>query len=518
MCRMSGADFWARIVHAGLTIATAFVFAFAMIGLTLGTALAQILLGVLVMFLPLLLLAAAIPMKSTKGLLRRIMVMAITAMFAHAIFLFVLALMVLMMDILIEMVLASTAPGDVQRTIFLAAMPLIVKWIIGKLSKQINPNLDMSGIKGTMKLTSGLAAGAMGGDMGANRARHYGNRVSRMASSAMIGVAGGRGLRLAPAAAAAGGAVGAAGAVAGAAGGAGPKSGRGGGLKNMFSHMPYFGSKPTASKPPPSSPVVTPPGPSSPVVTPPSSPPLSSPVVTPPGPSSPVVTPPSSPPLSSPVVTPPPGRSPLIGDTQPAAPASIEPAGSPRRSSYRGGESDVPGWDRKYDPSHGWYNTRAEQPEPAPTTVGDGTVSETSTAREPAAAETGESSEATEPLTRGERATNIARGSARFMRKHALATFAVAGALTGVGLPAAAIVYAGGKVVKRSARLPTKAVGALAGKGKVRMKGAREQYRRNALEETANVANSGSSPDQRLTPRAVGPGPENGDGPVPSVG
>ena len=513
VCRMSGADFWARIVHGGLTVVTAFVFAFAMIGLTLGTALAQILLGVMVMFLPLLLLAAAIPMQSTKGLLRRVAKMAVTAMFAHAIFLFVLALMVLMMDILIDVVLASTAPGDVQRTIFLAMMPLIVKWIIGNLSKQINPNLDMSGIKGTMKLTSGLAAGAMGGDMGANRARHYGNRVSRMATHGMVGAASGRGLRLAPAAASAGGAVGAAGAAAGATGAASARAGRGGAAKKAFNSVKSgapsirFGDGTLAQpyKPPKS-------GPAAPPV---AAPPVAAPPVAAP----PVAAPPvAAPPVAAPpVAAPPTGSSPLIGDSRPDTPIGglYTP---PRRSGYKGDESEMPGWDRKYDPIHGWHHARTETddsapvgiPEPEPATADDGTVSETNAAREPAAADTSGSSEAADPLTRGQRAVTAAAKTARFMRRHALASFAVAGALTGVGIPAAALVYVGGKAMKRSVRLPVKAAGALAGKGKQQITDARDRYHRKALEEAEDATSRTSTSGARLTPRAVGPAGQGG--------
>ena len=104
---------------------TSFSFAFSLLGLTLGTVLAQILLALVFMFLPVVLLLSAVPSKGARALLPKVAKLAFFAAMAHAVFLLVLTSMVLLIDILTNAVVASTDPGSVIRIIFLAAMPIV---------------------------------------------------------------------------------------------------------------------------------------------------------------------------------------------------------------------------------------------------------------------------------------------------------------------------------------------------------------------------------------------------------
>ena len=160
---------------------TSFSFAFSLLGLTLGTVLAQILLALVFMFLPVVLLLSAVPSQSARALLPKVAKLAFFAAMAHAVFLLVLTSMVLLIDILTNAVVASTNPGSVIRIIFLAAVPIAAKKILGAAAKKIG--LDITSVKGSLRTTSGMAAASLGSDRSgmADKANRYGRSLTQTA-------------------------------------------------------------------------------------------------------------------------------------------------------------------------------------------------------------------------------------------------------------------------------------------------------------------------------------------------
>lgn len=69
ICTYSGGQYFHRLLHGLIVMLTAFAYMFALVGLAAGTALAQILLGLIFMLLPLILVIAAIPMQQARQLL-----------------------------------------------------------------------------------------------------------------------------------------------------------------------------------------------------------------------------------------------------------------------------------------------------------------------------------------------------------------------------------------------------------------------------------------------------------------
>ena len=180
ICTTAGDKYFNRFLHALIVMLTAFSFLFSLVGLATGTALAQILLGLIFMLLPLLLVVAAIPHSATRGILGRIFKVAIGAALAYAVFLLVLTLMVLIIDVVSAAVANATPPGSTVRVIALALIPFMAKKVVSGLAKQFG--FDFTGLKNAVSVTSGLAAGKVGGGGGGSRggmAQRYGRSMAR---------------------------------------------------------------------------------------------------------------------------------------------------------------------------------------------------------------------------------------------------------------------------------------------------------------------------------------------------
>ena len=209
VCISAGTEYFNRLLHGLLTLITAITFLFALVGLAAGTALAQILLALIFMFLPLILLITAVPTRQARAVLPRVGKIALGAALAHAMFLVILTLMILIIDVVSTAITNATDPGSTVRVIALAAIPFVAKKIVSGMLKHVG--FDFTGFKNAVAVTSGLAAGDIGGRGGGRQGmlQRYGRGMMysvaspyRMRSMLM----GGRGARLNPSAALSGGA------------------------------------------------------------------------------------------------------------------------------------------------------------------------------------------------------------------------------------------------------------------------------------------------------------------------
>ena len=233
VCTFAGQKFEHRALFALLTLIAAVGFFVSLLGLSAGVVLAQIVVGLTILFLPILLVVMALPVQAARQFAPKVLKATVGALLANAVLLLLLALMILLIDLLTDVVYYTTDPGTVIRVIFVAAIPWIAKKAVTGITKQFG--FDFTTLKGAMKVTSGLAAagqGSQGGDrLNWQRAAYAPARLNRygmiphhlgLASrGARMGAAGG-GAAARAGAAAAKGAVGgtAAGAAAGAASGA----------------------------------------------------------------------------------------------------------------------------------------------------------------------------------------------------------------------------------------------------------------------------------------------------------
>ncbi len=444
ICTFAGGRFFDRILNGLVVLLVSFSFAFSLFGMAVGTALAQILLVIVFMCLPVVLVASAIPTKLTRGLLPQTLKVGLFASIAHAVFLLILTAMVFLIDVLIAAVAEATTPGSFLRVMLLAVIPFVVKKVIAGFGKRLN--MDFTSMKGGMRVTSGIAAAGFGQDrsrMG-DQLRYYGHSAVHGMMYGGMGRRGGvnigeRGMALAPARASASGSVPTR---------TGPRPSPGaqaresstaagsvlGGISGMTVRNRGRRGDPSGG------PVGGRTGPASGRSAEPRG-----------GAADPVVDA---------------GRPP-----RPSAPTSgvLLDRGSPDLGIARdwpsGGPSTV-GWEQTpagllLDPRHG-------PPDPSPPADAGPPVS----AEPPASTEDLFDSDANyDPDSESERpaGSRVRRGvikAAKFVKKHPLATFATLGVLTGVGIPAAAAVYVGGKFVKYATRGPVRIIKRIAGRAK----------------------------------------------------
>lgn len=178
ICTFAGGRMFDRILNGFIVLGVAFSFAFSLLGMTVGTALAQILLVIVIMTLPFVLVVSALPMRATRGLLIQTLKLAFFAAIAHAVFLFILASMVFLIDILVAGVAQATNPGSYLRLLLLAIIPFVVKKILAGVGKRMN--LDFTSMKGGLRVTSGLAAAGFGNDQNrlGTRLGYYGHSLA----------------------------------------------------------------------------------------------------------------------------------------------------------------------------------------------------------------------------------------------------------------------------------------------------------------------------------------------------
>ena len=397
ICTFGGGRMFDRILNGFIVMLVAFSFAFSLLGMTVGTALAQILLVVVIMGLPVVLVASAIPTAATRGLLKQTLKLGLFAAIAHAVFVLILASMVFLIDILVEAVSQATPPGSYLRILLIAVIPFIVKKIIAGFGKRMN--LDFTSMKGGMRVTSGLAASGFGNDRSSlgDRAGYFRRSLMHGATSgAMRGGAGAgpRGLSFTPntAIASATGRPGGPGAArdSAAAGGASAalssSQGDRSSVLNARSRVEPPGSRAGARPPPPPRP-----------------------------------------------------------PTPPPAAETVWPGGGPSTAGW-GQNNDgllIPPGSGRTQP------TPTPTPTPTPDGSGDGDALDPGTDYDP--------NPETRRSPRGRIQQTVGKAG-RYALKHPLATFATLGALSGVGLPAAAAVYLGGKAAKFVLRGPRRLI------------------------------------------------------------
>ena len=458
ICTYSGDRYFNRFLYALITMLTAFAYLFTLAGLAAGTALAQILLGLIFMMLPVILVVAAIPVQAARKFLPRILKTTIAAFLAHTIFLVILSFIVFVIDVVSFAILNATDPGTSVRVIALALIPYIAKKVVSGVTKQLG--FDFSSMKGALKVTSGIAAGATGGGGGGQRggiAQRYARRmghsmVSPYRMRSALGM-GGRGMRTTPSAALAGGAGGAATAAA-LTGTTRPRVGRepwGGpslpgapGTTNRQGGKGQRGA-PGSDGTPGGTGADRPPG--------------------------------ADGQTGAPGADGAPGRAVRTGPAASSAdrtsahkrpPSGPSPASTPPRGVILPGNPDLSGYDPRLQRDS---STVLEQP--TDVSAGGIHVPQGATLPPPPAEEPLPSQPVSPPDAtdydsdryQGRVAETARLGGhaalwgAGFARRHALLTYAATGlAVTGVGIPAAVAVYAGGKMMKKVARRPTQAV------------------------------------------------------------
>ena len=197
ICTFAGGRMFDRILNGFIVLGVAFSFAFSLLGMTVGTALAQILLVIVIMTLPFVLVVSALPMQATRGLLLQTVKLAFFAAIAHAMFLLILASMVFLIDILIAGVAQGTDPGSYLRLLLLAIIPFVVKKILAGIGKRMN--LDFTSMKGGLRVTSGLASAGFGNDQNrlGTRLGYYGHSLAHGAMYGRYG-RGPRGMAYGP--------------------------------------------------------------------------------------------------------------------------------------------------------------------------------------------------------------------------------------------------------------------------------------------------------------------------------
>ena len=443
ICTFAGGRFFDRILNGVVVLLVAFSFAFSLFGMAVGTALAQILLVIVFMCLPVVLVASAIPTRLTRGLLPQTLKVALFASIAHAVFLLILTAMVFLIDILIAAVAEATTPGSFLRVMLLAVIPFLVKKVIAGFGKRLN--MDFTSMKGGMRVTSGIAASGFGQDRSrmSDQLRYYGHSaVHGMMYGGMRGRGGvnvgERGMALSPGRGGAAGAVPtrtgprpsagtqaldsakASGSVLGGAAGMTVSNRRGSGPgKGSAGRRPDRGSP---------------------------------------------------------------------GGPRAGGPAAAGPDRRPRQAAPTGGVlldrgSSDPGTARDW-PSGGprpggWHETPDGLIVPpgaggsddnyVPTAATGGT--DANYVPTPATDDPIDPDANFDPDAESERpvGSRLRRGAvkvAKFAKKHPLAAFATLGVLTGVGIPAAAAVYVGGKFVKYATRGPVRIIKRIAGRAK----------------------------------------------------
>ena len=205
ICTFAGQRFWTRMINAFIVIGTALSFAFSLIGMSFGTALAQVMLALVFMSLPLTLAIAAIPARATQKILTTVAKFALFATLAHTFFLLILTMLVFLIDVLVVAVVESTDPGSWVRILTLAIVPFAAKKILSKAAKRFG--LDFSSIKGGLRVTSGLAMAAIGSNQSGleSQASRYGRNKIRDAYYARESFRQDRGAAMTPRAASSGG-------------------------------------------------------------------------------------------------------------------------------------------------------------------------------------------------------------------------------------------------------------------------------------------------------------------------
>ncbi|MYA40517.1 MAG: hypothetical protein F4Z31_01810 [Gemmatimonadetes bacterium] len=177
---INGSSWSGRLMYAVVTVLTAALYGFSLVGMGLGTLIAQFLVGGIVAIMPLLLVLMALPVKGAQGMPRKVFKLLLTALFAHLLFLVILSLVIMCIGVLNQVLGGVTGTGFVRSMLF-AIVPLISLFAVGAITKQFG--LKITNPKGAILAASGIAlVGLRQPNLGvsqyANRARSRYDQIS----------------------------------------------------------------------------------------------------------------------------------------------------------------------------------------------------------------------------------------------------------------------------------------------------------------------------------------------------
>ena len=152
-------DIVGRFMLAGMAIITAAIYMLSLIGLAAGAILSKFILAIVFTTLPLILLVAALPIRAGRSLIRKTFFLTVGAFLAYATFYTVLVLVTVLVTILGDGIASVTEQGSWQRSLGMAAIPLVAIKAVGWLFKSFGFNI--TSFRGALAVTSGMAAASL---------------------------------------------------------------------------------------------------------------------------------------------------------------------------------------------------------------------------------------------------------------------------------------------------------------------------------------------------------------------
>lgn len=149
------------ILFAAVSVLVAFFMAMSIVGMAAGAAISEVLLAIVVATLPLTMMLSAFPVRAAQELPKKVLKLALGAAAAHIVFSLMLAAVITVIDLIVYSVSAVAISGDLLHILLLAAAPLIAFKVVRGVVKSTF-GVDVGSIGGAFRLTSGLAAAAMG--------------------------------------------------------------------------------------------------------------------------------------------------------------------------------------------------------------------------------------------------------------------------------------------------------------------------------------------------------------------
>ena len=155
---ISGASWTQRLIYGVLSLAVAVFYAMALVGMSVGSLLAQFIVGLILSLLPALLVLMALPIKATQPLAKKAFKLLVTAYATHLVFLTILTIMIFLISILNKLVENLEVGGWVQAMLY-AMIPLMALFGVNAITKQFG--LKITSLKGAVSTTAGLAAASV---------------------------------------------------------------------------------------------------------------------------------------------------------------------------------------------------------------------------------------------------------------------------------------------------------------------------------------------------------------------
>ena len=155
---IQGENIMKRILFAVVAVLTAIVFLYSLGGLTLGVLVAQFVLALILMMLPVLVFAAAFPHAGARKLQKKLIRVWIFASLSYAIFFVTLAVLMLLITLIHSIAVAAlpTSEGGLLDILLTPFTVLLAVKLLKSVAKTFGG--DITSFKGAMEFTSGMAA------------------------------------------------------------------------------------------------------------------------------------------------------------------------------------------------------------------------------------------------------------------------------------------------------------------------------------------------------------------------